>query len=106
MPLAPGDAMFLLGERRAGCTRFQRTRNERPNNSQLVAPRRNVIQGAHDPQADRYIRRGLVADLLKCRIQKAFGPNPWNNDPHHVRGAQSSETGVLRLTNRIRIRPS
>ena len=38
----------------------------------VVARGRNVVEGAQEPQANRQVRRRVVADLLECRIEKAL----------------------------------
>jgi hypothetical protein len=58
--------------------------HERLDDARVAARRGNVVEGAQEPQADRDIRHRVMADLLKCRIEKALGPDPWNDHPDDV----------------------
>ena len=48
------------------------THDERLDDAWVVARGRNVVEGAQEPQANRHVRRRVVADLLECRIEKAL----------------------------------
>jgi hypothetical protein len=69
--------------------------HERFDYPRVDASRGNVVQRAHQPQADGDIRVRIMTNLLEGRIEQALGFDPWNDDPHDVR--RIAEQRVRRL---------